>query len=1042
MTCSGWTARWTTEFDRPEPPAILPIDPLDCNAAGLTFTFDAPVHCESIYPAAFNISGPLFPEVQAATPLNCSGDSATQVALLFGPPINFSGLYQLTYTTSISVCENELSASSRADFAVIDCPLSVLLELDGDAACANDTSLLIATTSGGNPTYFTYAWTGDNVQSDTSIAYITPPGPVLYGVTVTDAAGVSAEAQLLVEPFALPSLSIGDSILCQSAPETTFSATPGGGIWTGLGFENEESETGDYDPGLVTAPTDTIRYTDENGCTNQAVWTITPLDEGNDDASCPGAPPFQVSGGLPPGGYWTGPNIDSTGLFTPTDTAGSFRVMYVHPNGCTGEKFVNVDTIIPPPIDSICQSETAFRLPVTPFGGTWSGPGIADADTGEFDPHEAGPGLHTLDYEINGCASTQQIFVRAIFAGEDFTACPEQGDALLPGAWQPTTGGLWTGLAVTDGAAGTYNPSLLPDRTRDSLTFFANGCVDSRIAVVVQTTIVAERDTFRFCSGDRPVNLTDALEVRPAEGTWSGPGVRLRNDDSYLFEPDVAGPGTHPIVYAANGCTDTVYAVVSPRPEVSGGTLCAADGPQALTVDIAGGQWAGQGIINPNDGIFDPAFVGAGSYWVRYETAAGCIAGDSVFVNEFVEAQLAELDAFYCFRDTLFDLAATPGGGQLLIDSVPATGFNPALLGEGPHLISYTVGQGSCADTETRAVEVGAPVTLSVDLAVDSLCFGEQRRVTATAAGGSSNFNYTYTWNLGLDFGQTQQLAPEVPTIYTVTADDGCSDPVTAEVALHVFPPISIQATTGERVCFADTTTASVTVSPSADYRIEWDSDPVTIGPNISSYPTAYTVTATDLDNSCSESTEVDLPGYAPLQANFNISPNENCLSTLAPDVAILDFSVGGTAGYWDFGDGSPRVPYVFGAPLSHRYPDTGQYVLLLHIENAGGCVSEFIRSICVSAESRLYAPNAVTPNGDGLNETFGLVGTNIATIRWSVFDRYGNTLFESTSLDDEWRPRTNGALPAGRVFVYTAYYTTVGDATERVLKGTFVVLD
>ena len=1041
VTCSGWTARWTTDFERPTPPDILPIDPLDCDVTGLTFTFDAPVHCDSIYPAAFNISGPLFPNVLTATPLACTDDSTTQVALTFGPPLNFSGSYQLTYTTSVTVCETEQSGSSRAEFVVMDCPLNILLELDGDAACANDSSLLVTTVSGGNPTYLTYEWAGDYVQSDTAVAYITPPGPTLYGVTVTDAAGASAEAQLLVDPLPVPQLSIGDSTLCQSAPEVVLTATPAGGLWTGLGFEGEESETGDYDPGLVTAPTDTIRYTDQNGCTNRAVWTIIPLDEGNADASCPGAAPFQVSGGLPAGGYWSGPNIDSTGLFTPTDTAASFLVIYTHPNGCTGEKFINIDTITPPPLDSICQSEPTFELPVTPFGGVWSGPGIVDEDTGEFDAHEAGPGAHTLAYEINGCSSNQTIFVRAIYAGEDFTVCPEQGDAPLPGDWQPTSGGLWTGLAITDGAAGTYDPSLLPDRTRDSLTFFANGCVDSRIAFVVQTTVVAERDTFRFCAGDRPVNLTEALETRPERGTWSGPGVRLRNDDSYLFEPDAAGTGTHALVFSANTCTDTIYAVVSATPSVTGATLCADDGPVPLDVDLPGGTWSGRGIINPAQGIFDPGFVGAGSYWVVYETVTGCRGADSIFVTEFVEAELADLEPFYCFQDTLIDMAATPNNGLLLIDSLPASSFNPALLGEGPHVITYTVGQGSCADTETRAVEIGAPVTVSVDLSTDSLCFGEQRRVLATAGGGSSNFNYTYIWDQGLGFGQGQQLAPLVSTRYVVTADDGCSDPARDTVILVVAPPITITPQTGPRVCFTDTTTASVTVSPAANYRIEWDSDPITVGNIIRSYPTAYTVTATDLLNGCAATAEVDLPGYGLLQANFNISPNTDCISTLQPEIQLLDFSVGGTAGYWDFGDGSARQAYVFGSNLFHTYTDTGTYQILLHLENEGNCVSEFILPVCVQAESRLFAPNAVTPNGDGYNETFGLVGTNIASIEWSVFNRYGQKVFTAADLLTQWQPRTNGTRRAEEVFTYVARYTTVGDAEERVLKGMFVVL-
>ena len=51
----------------------------------------------------------------------------------------------------------------------------------------------------------------------------------------------------------------------------------------------------------------------------------------------------------------------------------------------------------------------------------------------------------------------------------------------------------------------------------------------------------------------------------------------------------------------------------------------------------------------------------------------------------------------------------------------------------------------------------------------------------------------------------------------------------------------------------------------------------------------------------------------------------------------------------------------------------------------------------------RLFAPNAFTPNGDGLNDFFELKGVYIADYNLLMFDRWGALIYESFSLNDHW---------------------------------------
>ena len=50
-----------------------------------------------------------------------------------------------------------------------------------------------------------------------------------------------------------------------------------------------------------------------------------------------------------------------------------------------------------------------------------------------------------------------------------------------------------------------------------------------------------------------------------------------------------------------------------------------------------------------------------------------------------------------------------------------------------------------------------------------------------------------------------------------------------------------------------------------------------------------------------------------------------------------------------------------------------------------------------------IYVPNTFTPNGDGLNDTFGVAGEAIEEFRMQVFNRWGQLVFESKNAMDRW---------------------------------------
>ncbi|MGF1533705.1 MAG: gliding motility-associated C-terminal domain-containing protein [Bernardetiaceae bacterium] len=75
--------------------------------------------------------------------------------------------------------------------------------------------------------------------------------------------------------------------------------------------------------------------------------------------------------------------------------------------------------------------------------------------------------------------------------------------------------------------------------------------------------------------------------------------------------------------------------------------------------------------------------------------------------------------------------------------------------------------------------------------------------------------------------------------------------------------------------------------------------------------------------------------------------------------------------------------------------------------------------SLLVRLPSRMLIADAFTPNGDGLNDTFGGVGRFIETYELRIFNALGNPIFYSDNLETRWDgTRNNGeALPAGVYF-------------------------
>ncbi|MFK7924121.1 MAG: gliding motility-associated C-terminal domain-containing protein [Bacteroidia bacterium] len=103
-----------------------------------------------------------------------------------------------------------------------------------------------------------------------------------------------------------------------------------------------------------------------------------------------------------------------------------------------------------------------------------------------------------------------------------------------------------------------------------------------------------------------------------------------------------------------------------------------------------------------------------------------------------------------------------------------------------------------------------------------------------------------------------------------------------------------------------------------------------------------------------------------------------------------------------------------------------------LYIVNVRSNTCEFPDSIRIEVAD-LIIPNIITPNEDGINESFIIRGSGYEQWNLQIFDRFGRPVYKSENYQSDWRGNN---LETG-----TYYYALIDRKTERIFKGWVLVV-
>lgn len=109
-------------------------------------------------------------------------------------------------------------------------------------------------------------------------------------------------------------------------------------------------------------------------------------------------------------------------------------------------------------------------------------------------------------------------------------------------------------------------------------------------------------------------------------------------------------------------------------------------------------------------------------------------------------------------------------------------------------------------------------------------------------------------------------------------------------------------------------------------------------------------------------------------------------------------------------------------------------------ISDGAGCTATRQVTVTILHSNNFYIPTAFSPNGDGRNDILYLRGNNFRKFRFSVFDRWGEKMFETEDASIGWNGTHKGKdVVTG---VYTWVVTIVYDDTNSLTEtGTTTLL-
>lgn len=399
--------------------------------------------------------------------------------------------------------------------------------------------------------------------------------------------------------------------------------------------------------------------------------------------------------------------------------------------------------------------------------------------------------------------------------------------------------------------------------------------------------------------------------------------------------------------------------------------------------------------ITVNIPVYPPMTVSAGS-----DILIPCLG------NENIQATVAGGEGTYSYQWMLG--GATVGTDPIL--NVPAP--DPAVW----YVVTV---QDACDHAATDSVQVGTQPLPGIEiLSWDTTVFCTGDSVVLFPLGiTGGNGVYTYSWTdatgVTLSFADTLLIGVPGDAGYTLHVQDQCGYQADSLFMTRYprYAPFRMDLTPDSTICAGDTIALWAQVrGGSGVYTIDWEGQEWS-DPKLYYGGDHDQVFVVDVMDQCGEfiSARTVVTVQHP-EAQILIYPKG--VDDWLFQAATYPYSV--PVILWDMGDGTRAKS----ESVLHSYLDLEDHWVTLHTVSREGCKA--MDSLLVKPPATLFFPNAFTPDGDHVNDTFGPVHSSVYEFHMVIFDRWGHVVFETDDINKPWDGKVNGGADAVTgVYVY-----------------------
>ncbi len=990
---------------------------------------------------------------------------------------SISGLSAGTYTVTIA----DASSCSKTEQVTISQPTAILVsETHTDINCfgdSNGSATVIA--SGGTPPY-SYSWNTTPVQT---LATATGLSAGTYNATVTDGNGCQkVQVVTISQPLAsLSSLISGsNNVSCSGGNNGDATVSALGGTapysysWNTVPIQTLATATG------LTAGTYMVLVTDTKGCSTSSSVTITePLGmtatTSQTNILCSGdstgSATVLATGGI-------GPYVYSWNTIPPqnSDTAtslkaGLYTVTISDGNNCSINKQVTITepngiiTSISAQTNVDCFDNSTGAATILASGGngllhfSWNTIPVVTTATAT----NLAAGNYTVTVtDANGCSKIQTVIITqpaAIAITTDLTknvSCFGNANgsiAITITGGTPNYTFAWTKNGTP--YANIEDLSNLGPGVYAVTVSDVNNCGPATASYtiteppVLAVGLVSKTDILCFgaAAGTITVNVTGG--IAPYTYAWTGPNgfVSSTQNLTAIFA------GTYNLKVTDNsGCSVNLLPVtITQTPEIiitatTTPIICYGGNDASIRIAISGGispyqiTWS-----NLGGGVFQNN-LSSGNYLITVTDALNCVKTLNVNIPDppiFTINPVAKNVSCFGANDGSINLNIVGGIApvKLVWNDNAVAGNVRNNLGPGSYTVTITDGK-PCVITRTFIILEPQPLVLTAVVTNAFDCIdANSGAINLLVSGGSAPF--TYAWSNG---AITEDLSaiPAGNYLVTVVDKNGCSKQ--AQYSINRPPPIVVGVVTHTdfdcATKYVKQTFVAQVSGGMPPYQLAWSSGTVS-GANNEMMNTnqngTVLLSVTDkLGCPSNYSFNVKIPTLGnPSFAISSYAFSTFGIYSIKDPIQFTNTATGDFIGMsWDFGDGGISTETN---PI-HTFLKEGNQVVTQTVTYPLGCVYTNTITLKIDKGYELITPNAFTPNGDGINETFKPVFKGLKSIYLSIYDTWGELIYsESGDVLRGWDGKIKGKDAENGNFYYsvsakTFYGEMVNDSNAFVI--------